>query len=178
MRGAPIPTDEQDRLLALRRLGMLYTVANPQLDELVHYTARKLEVPIALVPLVDAERQWVKVRAELQYEELPRATSCCGHAICGNELFEMEAGLKDARFAHDPLAGHGFPRHLQAEASAAMASNRPYTCFCTDAVVVVEPASALSCSRPASVADAMRMPKEMFGDTLRAHKPEFLSPKG
>ncbi|WP_232540365.1 GAF domain-containing protein [Azohydromonas aeria] len=82
---------------------MLDTAAEPRLDELVHYAAKELDMPIALVSLVDAERQWFKARVGLEHAELPRNVSFCGHAICGDELFIVEDTLQDERFAANPL---------------------------------------------------------------------------
>lgn len=99
----PVPPDEQERLKALHRLGMLDTAADPGLDDLVHYAAQELDVPIVLVSLVDTERQWFKARVGLEPTELPRAVSFCGHAICGDELFVVEDALQDERFRLNPL---------------------------------------------------------------------------
>ncbi|WP_157270952.1 GAF domain-containing protein [Azohydromonas aeria] len=103
MQQPPVPPNEQARLEALRRLGMLDTLADPSLDELVHYAARELDVPIALVSLVDTERQWFKARVGLEHTELPRDVSFCGHAICGDDVFVVEDALQDERFAANPL---------------------------------------------------------------------------
>lgn len=88
---------------ALRRLGMLDTAAQPELDQLVQQAASELQMPMALLSLVDAERQWFKARVGMEHAELPRAVSFCGHAICGDELFVVEDALRDARFADNPL---------------------------------------------------------------------------
>lgn len=88
---------------ALRRLSMLDTAAQPELDHLVQQAASELQTPIALLSLVDAERQWFKARVGMEHAELPRAVSFCGHAICGDELFVVEDALQDARFADNPL---------------------------------------------------------------------------
>jgi GAF domain-containing protein len=95
--------DEPQRLQALRRLGMLDTAAQPELDQLVQQAASELQMPIALLSLVDAERQWFKARVGMEHAELSRTVSFCGHAICGDELFVVEDALLDERFADNPL---------------------------------------------------------------------------
>jgi hypothetical protein len=67
--------DEAQRMQALRRLGMLDTAAQPELDQLVQQAAHELQMPIALLSLVDAERQWFKARVGMEHAELPRAVS-------------------------------------------------------------------------------------------------------
>ena len=103
MQPSPVPRNEQERLQALRRLGMLDTAVDPELDQLVHHAACELQMPIAMVSLVDSERQWFKARVGLAPAELPRTVSFCGHAICGEDLFVIEDALHDERFADNPL---------------------------------------------------------------------------
>lgn len=98
-----MPQSEQERLQALHRLGMLDTTAEPDLDQLVHHAACELQMPIAMLSLVDSERQWFKARVGLEPAELPRAVSFCGHAICGEDLFVVEDAWQDERFADNPL---------------------------------------------------------------------------
>lgn len=70
---------------------------------LVHDAATQLDMPIALLSLVDADRQWFLVRVGLDVAEMPRAVSFCGHAICGDDLFVVEDAQRDERFADNPL---------------------------------------------------------------------------
>jgi GAF domain-containing protein len=82
---------------------MLDTAAQPELGHLVQQAASELQMPMALLSLVDAERQWFKARVGMAHAELSLAVSFCGHAICGDELFVVEDALQDARFADNPL---------------------------------------------------------------------------
>src|ERR1700682_2650155 len=62
------------------------------------------ETPIALISIVDAERQWFKARKGLSMAETPRDVSFCGHAILSTDVFEVPDTALDPRFADNPLA--------------------------------------------------------------------------
>lgn len=103
----PMPDDEQARMAALLELCILDTPAEERFDRITR-TARELfQVPIALVSLVDAKRLWFKSRTGFEVNEMPRATSFCGHAILGTNALIVENALADPRFADNPLVtGH------------------------------------------------------------------------
>jgi len=98
-----IPQDEGTRLEALRSLDILDTKAEERFDRLTRMAKRVFGVPIALVSLVDENRQWFKSCVGLSASETPRDISFCGHAILGNEIFIITDASKDERFADNPL---------------------------------------------------------------------------
>ena len=103
MPAAPLPADEDQRLARLRALGVLDTPPEPLFDALARLAASIADAPIALVSLVDAERQWFKANVGLAGAgETPRELAFCAHAILGEELLEVPDTLADARFADNP----------------------------------------------------------------------------
>lgn len=102
-----IPENEIERLQALRALDVLDTPAEDRFDRLTRVAQRHFQVPIALVSLVDAERQWFKSKQGLDACETSRGISFCGHAILGGEIFCIPNALEDPRFADNPLVTGG-----------------------------------------------------------------------
>ncbi|MBP6901185.1 MAG: PAS domain S-box protein [Burkholderiaceae bacterium] len=100
----PIPADEARRLARLHQLLVLDTEAEPLLDHLVQWAAEVCGVPIALVSLVDSQRQWFKANLGLPgVHETPRELAFCAHAILDDALMEVPDATADARFAANPL---------------------------------------------------------------------------
>jgi len=99
----PTPVNESRRLAALLELELLDTPAEAMFDNITALAAQICETPIALISLVDAERQWFKSRQGLGASETPRELAFCAHAINGEALFEVENALLDPRFRHNPL---------------------------------------------------------------------------
>jgi len=97
------PKDEVARLNTLRSLNILDTSAEERFDRLTRIAKRMFDVPIALVSLVDENRQWFKSCIGLSVRETARDISFCGHAILGNEIFVIPDTTKDERFVDNPL---------------------------------------------------------------------------
>ncbi len=98
-----IPENESARLAALARYEVLDTVSEQEFDDITLLASQICEVPIALISLIDGDRQWFKSRVGLDATETPRDISFCGHAILDNTLFEVSNALDDSRFADNPL---------------------------------------------------------------------------
>jgi len=99
----PKPPDEKQRLETLRGLGVLDTPAEERFDRVTRLAQRLFGVPIVLVSLVDAQRQWFKSRQGLAASETPRDISFCGHAILGDEILLVTDTHDDVRFHDNPL---------------------------------------------------------------------------
>ena len=97
------PQEEQARLATLQSLGILDTQPEERFDRLTRMAKRLFGVPIALVSLVDENRQWFKSCFGLSLSETSRDISFCGHAILGNDVFIIPNTLSDLRFADNPL---------------------------------------------------------------------------
>lgn len=96
------PKDEEERLETLRALNILDTVPEERYDRLTRLAKRLFDVPIALVSIVDEDRQWFKSSMGLDVKETPREISFCGHAILGDEILEVSDATKDERFYDNP----------------------------------------------------------------------------
>lgn len=101
-RKAPLPMDEEERLAAVQRLGLLDTAAEERFDRHARIAAAALNAPIALVTLVDRDRQWFKSHQGFEFSETPRDIGFCSHAILGNEPLVVPDALQDDRFAENP----------------------------------------------------------------------------
>ncbi len=97
------PPNEASRLEALRRYAILDTPAEPAFDDLTFLAAHICGTPIALVSLVNANRQWFKSKVGLTISETPRDVSFCAHAILQSDLLVVQNTLDDERFATNPL---------------------------------------------------------------------------
>lgn len=105
------PADESDRLAALRRLCILDTPPEERFDRITRLAAITFGVPIALVSLVDSQRQWFKSTQGLDVRETPRSLSFCGHALFSPDLLLVPDALADHRFRDNPLVtGEPFVR--------------------------------------------------------------------
>ncbi len=103
MKKPDLPADENKRLETLRSLNLLDTAPEERFDRLTRMAKRMFGVPISLVSIVDAERQWFKSAQGLEATETPRDISFCGHAILGDEVFMIPDAREDERFADNPL---------------------------------------------------------------------------
>jgi diguanylate cyclase (GGDEF)-like protein len=101
---APVlPADEQHRLETLRSLNVLDTAPEERFDRVTRLARRLFDVPIALISLIDAERQWFKSCCGLPVRQTSREISFCGHAILGDDVFMVPDARLDERFCDNPL---------------------------------------------------------------------------
>ncbi len=124
MKIAPRPLDEEARLSALRAYDILDTAPEPAFDRLTRLSARLFNVPIALVSLVDHNRQWFKSCYGLGSFESSRDSSFCAHAILADEPLVIPDAALDDRFADNPLVA-GEP-HIRFYAGAPITSSQGY----------------------------------------------------
>lgn len=97
------PDNEAVRLENLHSLKLLDTAPEERFDRLTRLARRLFDVPIALVSLVDANRQWFKSSAGLEASETSREVSFCGHAILQDQILEICDAEQDERFHDNPL---------------------------------------------------------------------------
>ncbi|MFM0692952.1 diguanylate cyclase with GAF sensor [Paraburkholderia sp. GV068] len=103
MHTPPIPSNESTRLDTLRALHILDTPPEERFDRLTRLAKRLFGVPIALVSLVDANRQWFKSCVGLTASETSRDVSFCAHAILDDDILAVPDTLADERFHDNPL---------------------------------------------------------------------------
>jgi phosphoribosyl 1,2-cyclic phosphodiesterase len=106
-RTAALPVDEAERVTALWNLGILDTEPEARFDRYTEVARSQFDVPIALVSLVDSDRQWFKSHPGLDISQTPRDESFCAHAILGPDVFVVPDALQDDRFADNPYVAHG-----------------------------------------------------------------------
>lgn len=107
MQAAPIPENEATRIASLRDLLILDTPPEERFDHITAFCSTAFHVPIALVSLVDVNRQWFKSCYGLDVGETSRDISFCGHAIHSDKPLVIEDATKDPRFADNPLVTGG-----------------------------------------------------------------------
>jgi len=100
----PIPENESERLDALRRFHILDTLPESQYDDLVKVAAHITDVPIAVLSLLDEDRQWFKSITGLDVQQTGRDVAFCGHTIMFTDRpLIVEDATKDDRFVHNDL---------------------------------------------------------------------------
>ena len=97
------PALEDERMHALHALNILDTQPEERFDRLTRLARRLFDVPIALVSLVDSNRQWFKSCQGLTLTETPRDVSFCAHAILSDQILMIPDAGSDERFQDNPL---------------------------------------------------------------------------
>lgn len=103
MRPYPILASEPERAAALHNLRLVDTPPEPSFDAIVSLASLYLKCPIALVSLIDVDRQWFKAKRGLSLNETPRDIAFCNYTIQSSDLFVVEDASQDERFRDHPL---------------------------------------------------------------------------
>ncbi|MGO4820733.1 MULTISPECIES: PAS domain S-box protein [unclassified Flavobacterium] len=107
MKNVPIPSNELDRIKALNGYSIMDSLPEKEYDSITQLASYICKTPIALVSLLDENRQWFKSTVGLSAKETPREISFCQYAIMGDVLYEVNNALEDAKFADNPLVAGG-----------------------------------------------------------------------
>ncbi len=100
---APLPIDEEERLRALSAYGALDTPMEPAFDRITRLAARIFRVPVALISLIDRERQWLKSHFGTDLQETTREHAFCAHTILQCRTLIIPDATLDARFCGNPF---------------------------------------------------------------------------
>ncbi|AXC14914.1 diguanylate cyclase/phosphodiesterase (GGDEF & EAL domains) with PAS/PAC sensor(s) [Acidisarcina polymorpha] len=98
-----LPQNELERLRVLEETELLDSGHEDEFDNLVRLASVICETPIALVTLVDSQRQWFKASIGMEVRETPREVAFCAHTIAQDDLMLVEDATRDTRFADNPL---------------------------------------------------------------------------
>jgi phosphoribosyl 1,2-cyclic phosphodiesterase/CheY-like chemotaxis protein len=104
---APLPQDEESRLSVLKSLHILDTRPEPRFDRITRLAAALFDVPVALISLIDWDRQWCKSCCGLEAGEISRDESFCAHVVHSRHVMIVPDTLRDPRFADNPLVTSG-----------------------------------------------------------------------
>lgn len=124
MQPPPFPDNELLRLSALRECTLLDTPPEERFDRVTRLAQQMFSTPIALISLVDKQRQWFKSCQGLEAQQTGRDVSFCGHAILGTDIFLVEDAREDPRFADNPLVTG--PPHIRFYAGAPLRTTEGY----------------------------------------------------
>jgi PAS domain S-box-containing protein len=119
-----VVADEEARLAALAEYQILDTQPEAVFDRFAALAAQLLDVPIALISLVDEKRVWFKARVGLDVTETARDIAICDHALRQSDVFEVSDAALDVRFGANPLAAE--EPHLQFYAAAVLRSREGF----------------------------------------------------
>ena len=105
---APMPPNEEERLAELNGLNLLDTPTEAEFDQVTERLTKLFKVPIALLTLIDKDRQWFKSQTGLPTDLAEarctsRDVSLCGHVIANDEVLIVRDLARDPRFANNPF---------------------------------------------------------------------------
>ncbi len=103
MSAYPIPDNETERQAALDDQYILDTEPDEDFNRITRLASQMLGVPIALISLVDRQRQWFLSRVGLEPRETPRELAFCAHTICSDDVMVVSDAAADDRFKDNPL---------------------------------------------------------------------------
>ena len=108
MPSAPYPENETERLASLHEHDILDSAQDPRFDSITSLAAQICNTPIALITLIDRDRQWFKSQQGMQgIAQTPRSSAFCAYSILGDALLEVTDATDDPRFLDNPLVTDG-----------------------------------------------------------------------
>lgn len=151
---APLPPDEDERIAALESYALLDTPPEETFDRIARVAQQVFDVPIALVSIVDRERQWFKACYGLDSRETHRDVAFCAHAILSDLVMTVPDARLDPRFAGNPLVTG--PPNIRFYAGAPLETRDGYR-LGTLCIIDTEPRPGLSDRQQAIMRDLAAM---------------------
>jgi signal transduction histidine kinase len=124
------PPSEALRLQALRSYGILDTPREAAFEDITRLASIICQTPIALISLVDAERQWFKSELGMGERETPLFKSMCAHALLDSDVLVVPDTREDVRFSRNPLVTGEAPLHFYAGAVLKTSEGLPLGTVC------------------------------------------------
>lgn len=118
----PLPDNEAERLQALLATGLLDSPREERFDRITRLAAALFRVPVALVSLIDSNRQWFKSCVGIDATETSREISFCAHAVADGGMLVIPDALQDRRFADNPAVTGGMHVRFYAGAPLRLAA--------------------------------------------------------
>ena len=98
---SPIPSDEPERLEALRRYGAFGLLRSEAFDDIARLASFICQTPLSMISLIDSNRQWFLAKTGIDACETSREASFCAHALVGTTMLVVEDTHVDARFSRN-----------------------------------------------------------------------------
>ena len=130
MPAAPIPPDESERVKTVRALGLLDAPPDERFDSLTRQAQRAFGVPVALITLVDEDRERFVSGAGTRIRDVPREQSFGAYAILGDAPLVVSDAARDPRFSDNPLVHEGLKARFYAGIPLTAADGRAVGAFC------------------------------------------------
>ena len=114
-----LPSNELQRLAVVERYDILDTPADASFDRITALAARRFNVPISVITIIDSDRIWFKSHHGIDLKQIDRTPGLCASVILGNHPLILPDASRDARSRYNPLVAGDFGLRFYAARGAA-----------------------------------------------------------